>query len=139
MSQTTLHEAADDARKVAGESHYTGCWFHEDSDTLELWLSNAPSEVLQELEAIRPGVYLIHNDAPRPETAVLELREGLKANLLTLRAEGIHVVGFGPTHDGYLRVAVMGDVPTAQARLDAMLGSNGARVKHGEPLRMHGR
>jgi hypothetical protein len=33
----------------------------------------------------------------------------------------------------------MGDVPTAQARLDAMLGSNVARVEYGEPLRMHGR
>jgi hypothetical protein len=139
MSQTTLHEAAVDARRVAGEAHYTGCWFHEDSDTLELWLSNAPSQVLQELEAIRPGVYLIHNDAPRPETAVLELRDALSANLLALRAEGMHVVGFGPTHDGHLRVAVMGDVPTAQARLDAMLGSNVARVEYGEPLRRNGR
>jgi hypothetical protein len=59
--------------------------------------------------------------------------EILGAERLTLRSEGIHVVGVGPTHDGYLHVRVMGDVPTAQARLDAMLGSNVARVEYGEP------
>ena len=76
---------------------------------------------------------MIHNDAPRPETAVFELMDALRADRLTLKAEGIHVVGFGPTHDGYLHVRVMGDVPTAQARLDAMFGSNVARVEYGEP------
>ena len=65
------------------------------------------------------------DDSKRPSAA--------SAERLTLRAEGIHVVGFGPTHDGYLHVRVMGDVPTAQARLDAMLGSNVARVEYGEP------
>ena len=130
MSQTTLHEAADDARRLAGEAHYTECWWHEESDTLELWLSNAPSQVLQELEAIHPGVYVIHNDAPRPGTALLELRDALPVD--RLKAEGIHIVGVGPTHDGYLRVAVMGDVPTTQARLDAMYGSNVAHVHYQE-------
>ena len=47
----------------------------------------------------------------------------------------IHVVGFGPTQDGFLHVSVMGDVRTAQARLDAMFGSTAARVEYGEPLR----
>jgi hypothetical protein len=81
------------------------------------------------------GVYVIHNDAPRSEAAVREHSDALDADLLTLRAEGIHIVAFGRTSDGYLHVEVMGDVPTTQARLDAMYGSNVARVQYGEPRR----
>jgi hypothetical protein len=61
--------------------------------------------------------------------------DALSADLSTLRAEGINVVGFGPTQEGYLHISVMGDVPTAQARLDAMYGSDVARVEYGEPAR----
>ena len=130
-----LHAAADDARKATGEPHYTGCRVRNESETLELWLFNAPSQVLQELEAIRPGVYVIHNDAPRPHTAVLELMDDMDVDRVTLKAEGIHIVGYGPTQDGYLHVSVMGDVPPTQARLDAMYGTNVAQVEYGEPGR----
>ena len=91
--QTTLHEAADDARQVVGEVHYTGCRVRNESETLELWLSNAPPQVVQELEATRPGTYLIHNDAPRPHTAVLELMDAVRVDRLTLEAEGINSNG----------------------------------------------
>ena len=74
-----------------------------------------------------------HNDAPRPYTAVLELMDALRVDRLALREEGINVVGFGPTQDGYLHVEVMGDVPTAQARFDTMFGRNVAQVEYGEP------
>lgn len=131
--QTALHEAADDARRAVGEAHYTGCAVRNESENLELWLFNAPSQVLQELEATRPGVYVIHNDAPRPHTAVLELMDAIRVDRVTLEAEGINVVGYGPTQDGYLSVVVMGEVPTAQARLDAMYGDNVVRVEYGEP------
>jgi hypothetical protein len=130
--QAVLDAAADDARRVAGETHYTGCRVRNESETVELWLFNAPSRVLRELETIRPGVYAIH-DAPRPETAVFALMDILRGDRSALRAEGIRVIGFGPTVDGYLRVLVMGDVPTAQARIDALFGSNVARVEYGEP------
>jgi hypothetical protein len=129
----TLHEAADDARRVVGEARFTGCWVHEESNTLELWLSDAPSDAVRELEAIHPGVYLIHNDAPRSHAAVLELMDAIP--LERLKAEGIRVVRVGPTHDGYLHVSVMGDVPSAQAKLDAILGSDVVQVEHGEPAR----
>ena len=133
--QEVLDAAADDARRVAGEAHYTGCRVRNESENVELWLFDAPSRVLQELETIRPGVYVIHHDAPRSYAAVLELMDTLRDDLLALSAEGINVVGFGPTHDGYLHVEVMGDVPTAQARLDSMFGSNVAQVDYGEPAR----
>lgn len=130
--QTMLGEAAADARRVAGDAHYTGCWVRQELEKLELWMCDAPSLVLQELDAMHPGVYLIHNDAPRTHTALLELMDALPVD--RLKAEGIHVVRVGPTYDGYLHVGVMGDVPTAQARLDSMLGSNVAHVEYGEPI-----
>ena len=131
--QEVLDVAADDVRSAAGVSYYTGCRIRSESEAVELWLFEAPAQLLGQLKALHPGTYVIHNDAPRPETAVFELMDALRADLLTLKAEGIHVVGFGPTQDGYLHVRVMGDVPTAQARLDAMFGSNVARVEYGEP------
>jgi len=129
--QTMLGEAAEDARRVVGEAHYTGCRVRQESEKLELWLFRAAPQVLQELGAIRPGVYLIHNDAPRPYTAVLDLMDALPVD--RLRTEGIRVVRYGPTQDGHLHVCVMGEVPPAQARLDAMYGENVAQVEYGEP------
>ena len=126
-----LSDAADDAKRVVGEAHYTGCRVRQELEKLELWLFEAPASVLEELEAIRPGVWLIHNDAPRTEAALFELMHALPAD--RLRAEGIHVVGLGPTQDGFLHVSVMGNAPTAQARFDAMFGGNVARVEYGEP------
>jgi hypothetical protein len=131
--QGVLDGAAEDVRSAAGVSYYTGCRIRSESEAVELWLFEAPAQLLGQLKALHPGTYVIHNDAPRPETAVFELMDALRAERLTLKAEGIHVVGFGPTHDGYVHVRVMGDVPTAQARLDAMFGSNVARVEYGEP------
>jgi hypothetical protein len=129
--ESALRPAAGDARRVAGEAHYTGCRLRQELETVELWMCAAPSQVLQELDAMHPGVYLIHNDAPRPHSTLLELRDALPVD--RLKAEGIHIVRVGPTHDGYLHVSMMGDVPTAQARLDALYGSNVAKVEYGEP------
>ena len=131
--ESVLSPAAGDARRMAGEAHYTGCRLRQELEAVELWMFAAPSQVLQELEASHPGIYVIHNDAPRSEAALFELMDALPVD--RLKAEGIRVVRFGPTHDGYLHVSVMGDVPTAQARLDAMFGSNVARVEYGEPAR----
>ncbi|HET7427746.1 MAG TPA: hypothetical protein VFJ50_11930 [Gemmatimonadales bacterium] len=103
----------------------------QELEKLELWLFEAPSSVLDELEAIRSGVWLIHNDAPRTEAVLFELMRALPVE--QLRVEGIHVVGVGPTQDGFLHVSVMGDVPTAQARFDGMFGGNVVRVDCGEP------
>jgi hypothetical protein len=126
-----LGEAAADARSVAGDAHFTGCRVRQELEKLELWLFDASPQLLQELQAVRPSVFMIHNDAPRPYTAVLELMDALPVE--QLRADGIRIVGYGPTQDGHLHVRVMGDVPPAQARLDAMYGANFAQVEYGEP------
>ena len=44
---TALGAAADDARKVVGDAHYTGCRVRQELETLELWLFDAPSQVLR--------------------------------------------------------------------------------------------
>jgi len=131
MLHDFISTTAADAKQIAGPSYYTGCRTHRDTNTLELWLASAPAELLTGLEELHPGIYVIHNNAPKSEAALFELRDALPVD--RLKAEGILVVRVGPTHDGYLYVSVMGDVPTAKARLDALFGSNVARVEYGEP------
>ena len=127
-----LDEAADDARRVVGDAYYTGCWLRQELETLELWLFNAPAQVLQELNALHPGVYLIHNDAPRPRTAVYDLGKSL--DRAARKSEGINANVVGPSEDGYLRVGVLEDVQGAQKRLDEIYGSNVVRVYESSPI-----
>jgi len=115
-----LGEAAADARRVAGAAHYTGCHVHQESETLELWLFNAPPEVLQELEAIRPGVYVIHNDATHPLSELLTVQRSI--NLGAMRSLGIQVTKFGPRNDGYIWVEVITDLAAARAWFEAEYG-----------------
>jgi hypothetical protein len=98
--QTILGEADDDARRVAGEAHYTGSWVHQESETLELWLSSAPPQVLEDLEALRPGVYEIHNDAAHPLGELLALQQSIDHRVIS--SQGIKVHGSGPRNDGYI-------------------------------------
>jgi len=133
MLHDFISTTAADARQIAGPTYYTGCMTHRDTNTLELWLASAPADLLTELEELHPGIYVIHNDAPTSEADLSKMRDTLPID--RLKAEGIRVVRVGPTHDGYLHVSVMGDVPTAQARFDAMFGGNVARVEYGEPGR----
>lgn len=121
-----ISATAADARQVAGPAYYTGCWTHRDTNTLELWLANAPAEVLTELEELHPGSYAIHNDAPRPEHVLDELRDSFDWS--ARKVEGIEIVSVGPGHDGYLQVGVVEDVERAQERLDAVYGPNVVRV-----------
>jgi hypothetical protein len=131
MLHDFISTTAADAKQIAGPTYYTGCMTHRDTNTLELWLASAPADVLTELEELHPGIYVIHNDAPTSEADLSRMRDTLPID--RLKAEGIRVVRVGPTHDGYLHVSVMGDVPTAQARFDAMFGGNVAHVEYGEP------
>jgi hypothetical protein len=96
----------------------------------ELWLFAAPGPVLGELEAIRPGVFVVHNDAPRSLRGIEELRKQLRHSESEL--EGIEIVSHGPTVDGYLAVGVMTDVAAAQARFDELFGSGAVQADQGE-------
>lgn len=133
--EAALNPAAEDARTVAGDGYYTGCRLRQELEAVELWLFNAPAEVLQELERLHPGAYLTHNDAPRPRTAVDDLRDSF--DWAARKAEGINANLVGPTEDGYLRVGVLGDVPGAQEKLDAIYGRGVVRVEKSSPI-VHG-
>jgi hypothetical protein len=125
-NQPLLDAAATDARSAAGELYYTGCRVLSDSNSVELYLANAPPRVLERLEAMHPGIYGIHNDAPRPLRAIEEIRK--KIDFEEFKRKGIAIVSHGPTVDGYVKVGVMNDVPTAQMKLDAMFGPDVIRV-----------
>jgi hypothetical protein len=129
--QTMLDEAAADARRVAGDAYYAGCRVRQESETLELWLSDAPPQVLQELDAIRPGVYEIHNDAAHTLSELLTLQNSI--DLPALTAQGIKVHRFGPRNDGYIWVGVNTDPATAQAWFEAEYGPGFFRFEVPEP------
>jgi hypothetical protein len=126
-----LGEAAADAERVAGEAHYTGCHVHQESETLELWLSSAPPQVLQELDAIRPGVYEIHNDTPHPLSELLTLMHSIDHPGLI--SQGIKVTQIGPRNDGYISVCVNTDLAAAQAWFDAQHGPGWFRCYQPQP------
>jgi hypothetical protein len=130
--ESALHPAADDARGLAGEAYYTGCRLRQELEAVELWLFEAPEQVVQELEAKHPGVYLIHNDAPRPLSELDDLRDSF--DWAAWRAEGVRVWAVGPTVDGYLHVGVEDDLETAQKKLDAAYGGNVVRVSQQGPI-----
>lgn len=130
--ELALDPAASDARRMAREAHYTGCRLRQDLEAVELWMCDAPSQVLQELEASHPGVYLIHNDAPRPRTRVDDLRDSF--DWQRWKANGIKVWVVGPTEDGYLNVGVEDDLETAQNELDAAYGDDVVRVSQQGPI-----
>lgn len=83
-------------------------------------------------ETTRPGVFVIHNDAPRSLAAVEELRKQLPTRD-ELSPEGIDLISHGPTIDGYLSVGVMGDMPAAQTRFDEIFGPGAIEVHYAEP------
>jgi hypothetical protein len=130
--ETVLDAAADDARRVAGDPYYTGCRLRQELEALELWLFNPPSQLVQELEAMHPGVYLIHDDAPRPRTVVDDLRDSF--DWAARKSEGIKANVVGPSEDGYLRVGVLEDVRGAQEKLDAIYGSDVVQVYESSPI-----
>jgi hypothetical protein len=134
--EAVLSAAADDARRVVGEAHYTGCRLRQESETVELWLRDAPPEVLHELEAIHPGVYAIHNDAPRTFNELLELMHSI--DLSALRSQGIEVNRIGPRNEGHLGVGVSSDVAAARAWFEAEYDDGLFRVFAAEPIRRQG-
>jgi hypothetical protein len=125
MNQPQVSAAANDVRTVAGD-YYTGLVNHHDLGTCEVYLANAPESVLSRLRAMHPGVYVIHNDAPRSLRQIEEIIE--RVDVPALRDAGMSIHQVGPTQHGYVRVAVERDAPAAQAKLDAMLGPDVTRV-----------
>lgn len=133
--ESVLSPAAGDARRIAGEAHYTGCRLRQELEAVELWMCDAPSQILQEVEAIHPNAYLIHNDAPHALSELLNLMHSI--DLFALRSRGIEVNRIGPETDGYLLVGVGTDIVAAQAWFEAAYGDDLFRFIAAEPL-VHG-
>ena len=133
-NQAHVSAAADDVPPVAGE-YYTGLVNHHHLGTCEVYLANAPESVIDRLRAMHPGVYVIHNDAPRSFSEMEEIIERIDVPALREAAMSIHQIG--PTQHGYVRVAVERDAPAAQAKFDETLGPGVIRVVEEPMVRLH--
>ena len=131
-NQDALDADADDAQRIAGPAYYTGVAVHADTNTVDLYLADAPQSVIDELNAEHPGIYVIHNDAPHTSATLLKLEADFDEG--SLRAQGIHVTQWGPTVDGYLQVGVTSDVAAVQSKLDQIYGPNVVHVFRSEPI-----
>lgn len=130
-NENLLDLAVTDAKRIAGSAYYTGAIVDGTANTTTVYLARAPKSVLDRLRALHPRIYVIHDDAPRPRTAVLRLMN--EVDPVRLKSQGIDVVSWGPSEDGYLQVGVSSDVAKAQAALDSMFGPGLVRVSRGKP------
>jgi hypothetical protein len=98
-------------------------------------LAGAPPQLLEEIEALHPGVCVIHNDAPHTLSQLLDVMHSID---LPVRSRGIHVNQIGPRNDGYLWVGVSSDIAAAQAWFEAEYGLGLFRFFAAEPLQWTG-
>jgi hypothetical protein len=125
-NQDALDVDAQAAERIATRAYYTGVAIDGPSNKVDLYLAHAPTSILDRLRATHPGVYVIHDDAPRTLRAVKKIMRSFSFD--KLKSQGIQINAFGPTVDGYLQVGVGSHVAEAQAKLDAIYGRNVIRV-----------
>jgi hypothetical protein len=125
-NQGALDADAQAAERIATRAYYTGVAIDGPSNNVDVYLAHAPASILDRLRATHPGVYVIHDDAPRTLRAVKKIMSSFSFD--TLKSQGIKINAFGPTVDGYLQVGVGSHVAEAQAKLDAIYGRNVVHV-----------
>lgn len=131
-NQGALDAAAGYAQKVAGAAHrFTGVEIDDTANQVIVYLTGAPQSVIDRLNAAHPGMYVIHNEAPRTHATLMRLEHSF--NFQILKPEGIKVYSVGPSVDGYLEVGVSGKVAEAQKKLDRVYGRNVVRVFKASP------
>jgi hypothetical protein len=136
-NQPSLDAAADDAESVAGSAYYTGTRVDDNANAVDVYLSHAPQSIIDQLQAMHPGTYVISNDAAHPLSELLKVEHALKLGPLDSTNGSIEVMTAYPTSDGYLKVGVArnSDVPTAQSKLDSQFGAGVIEVFGGaQPL-----
>jgi hypothetical protein len=132
-NQPALDGAAGYAEKVAGAAHsFTGVEVDGAANQVVVYLDHAPQSVIDRLNAAHPGIYIIHDDAPRTHATLMRLENSF--NFEILEPEGIKVYSVGPSVDGYLDVGVSGKVAEAQEKLDAIYGRNVVHVFKASPV-----
>ncbi|HUZ14818.1 MAG TPA: hypothetical protein VMU72_01405 [Gaiellaceae bacterium] len=131
-NQEALDAAAGYAQKVAGAAHrFTGVEVDDAANQVIVYLTHAPQSVIDRLNAAHPGIYVIHDDAPRTLRTLMRLERSF--NFQILKPEGIKVYSVGPSVDGYLEVGVSRKVAEAQEKLDRVYGRNVVRVFKASP------
>jgi|SRR5579884_471088 len=129
--QPALDAAAADAQSVAGSAYYTDARVNDIADSVDLYLADAPASLVDEVEALHPGVFVIHA-AAHPLSELLELEHSLPAQV-----DGVDILSAYPTSDGFLDVGVQNesDVAVVQSALDSLDGAGLIRVFGGvQPL-----
>jgi hypothetical protein len=123
-NQPALDRAADDAQSTAGAAYYTDSRVNAATITVDVYLAVAPQSVIDQLQSMHPGTYVIHNDAAHPLSELLRLQHALPFGPLPTGTGSVNIVEAHPTSDGYLKVGVEGngDVQAAQKALDAIYG-----------------
>lgn len=129
-NQPALDAAAADGARIAGRRYYSGAVVDDTANTVTIYLAHAPRSLVARLHAVHPGVYVVHDDSPRPWAAVTRLQRSLDWS--AWKAQGIDIVSTGPTQTGYLQVGVTSGVAKAQAAFDARYGRGVVRVVKGE-------
>jgi hypothetical protein len=119
-NQDALDADAQAAERIATRAYYTGVAIDGPSNEVDVYLAHAPTSIVDRLRTTHPGVYLIHDDAPRTLRAVKKIMSSFSFD--KLRSQGIEISAFGPTVDGYLQVGVPSHVAEAQAELDTIYG-----------------
>lgn len=104
--QPALDAAAQDAQSIAGSAYYTDAVVNDAADTVDVYLASAPQSVIDQLQAMHPGTYVVHNDAANPRGELMKIENALP--LAALSVEGVDVDSVGPTSDGHLQVGVSG-------------------------------
>jgi len=132
-NQPALDTAADDAKSVAGTAYYTDARVDDAANTVDVYLAHAPQSIIDQLQAMHPGTYVINNDAAHPLSQLLQVEHSL--SLTSLQSAGIDAVVAYPTSDGYLKVGVTSDrdsaIQAAQSALDSSYGAGLIQVYGG--------
>jgi hypothetical protein len=124
-NQPGLGRAADDAKAIAGSTYYTNAVVDAATNTVHIYLTDAPQSLIDQLNAQHPGIYDIHNDAAHPLSQLLRLQHEISLGPLQTAAGSVNLVISYPTSDGYLKVGVEGDgdINAAQSALDSRYGT----------------
>ena len=135
-NQPALDAAANDAQSLAGGAYYTDSRVDAATNTVAVYLADAPQSIIDQLQATHPGAYVIHNDAAHPLSQLLQIQHALPLGALQTATGSVDIVDDYPTSDGYLKVGVEGngDVQAAQEALDARYGPGIIRAYGGAEI-----
>jgi Trypsin len=131
-NQPALDAAADDARALVPSTFFAGVVVDDDANVVDVYMAHAPLSVIDQLQAMHPGLYVIHNAAPSARSDVLARLSSL--DVPALAARGVAVVSWGPTEDGRMQIGVSSALSTAQTVLAQLFGSQSLSVYPTSPI-----